>query len=66
MVQQAIINKDISYLPYPGSFDGQTIEIAPKGNGGDDVYNHFFDRDTTKTCFMLSKEFVKMKINQSK
>lgn len=65
-IQKAIVNKDISYLPYPNSFEGQVLEIAPKGNGGDDVYNHFFDKDVTKTCFMLSKEFVKMKINQSK
>lgn len=65
-VQEAILNKDISCLPYPSSFDRQVLEIAPKGNGGDEVYNHFFDKDVTKTCFMLSKEFVKMKINQSK
>lgn len=65
-IQMAIMNKDISYLPYPNSFGGQVLEIAPKGNGGDDVYNHFFDKDITRTCFMLSKEFMKMKIDQSK
>lgn len=65
-VREAIYNRDVNFLPYPGSFEGQVLEIAPKGQGGDDVYNHFFDKDTTKTCFMLSKEFMKMKINQSK
>ena len=65
-VREVIYNKDVKFLPYPGSFEGQVLEIAPKGQGGDDVYNHFFDKDTTKTCFMLSKEFMKMKINQSK
>lgn len=65
-VREVICNKDIKSLPYPGSYEGQVLEIAPKGQGGDDVYNHFFDKDITKTCFMLSKEFMKMKINQSK
>lgn len=65
-VREAVYNRDTKYLPYPGAFKGQVLEIAPKGQGGDDAYQHFFDRDTTKTCFMLSKEFVKMKINQSK
>lgn len=65
-VHQAILQKDVSLLPYPGSFEGQVLEVAPKGQGGDDAYNHFFEKDTTKVCFMLTKEFVKMKIDQSK
>ena len=41
MVQEAIKTKDISKLPYPKSYEGQVLEIAPKGQGGDDAYNNF-------------------------
>lgn len=61
-VQTAIRNNDISYLPYPKSYPTQYLEIAPKGNGGDDAYNNFFKADTTKTCFMLEKDFVYKKL----
>lgn len=57
-VRETIKTKNISKLPYPKTFENQCLEIAPKGNGGDDAYNNFFVKDTTKTCFMLSKEFV--------
>ena len=65
MVQEAIKTKDISKLPYPKSYEGQVLEIAPKGQGGDDAYNNFLNKDFTKTCFMLDKDFVNFKINQS-
>lgn len=62
-VKEAIETKDISKLPYPKSYENQVLEIAPKGNGGDDAYNNFFSKDFTKTCFMLDKDFVNSKIN---
>ncbi|MEG2235199.1 MAG: Sau3AI family type II restriction endonuclease [Clostridia bacterium] len=63
MVKEAIDKKDISLLPYPKSFEGQIMEIAPKGIKGDDAYNNFFNKDVTKTCFMFSKEFLIKKLN---
>lgn len=62
-IRKTIQTNDISNLPYPGTFDTQYLEIAPKGNGGDDAYNNFFTKDTTKTCFMLEKDFVYNKLN---
>ncbi|KMT22315.1 Sau3AI family type II restriction endonuclease [Clostridium cylindrosporum] len=62
MVRDAIKDRDISKLPYPNKFNEPTLVIAPKGNSGDDAYNNFFENDTTKTCFMLDKEFVYNKI----
>ena len=57
------LNKnDISLLPYPNSYKNQIIEIAPKGVKGDDAYNNFFKKDTTKTTFMLSKSFIEKKL----
>lgn len=63
MVQDAIELKDISKLPYPNSQEEQVLVIAPKGSGGDDAYNNFFKEDSTKTCFMLEKDFIFTKIN---
>lgn len=63
MVQRAIKDKNISKLPYPKSYEGQVLEIAPKGKGGDDAYNNFLNKDFTKTCFMLDKDFVNSKMN---
>ncbi|MDZ4992315.1 DNA mismatch repair protein MutH [Clostridium perfringens] len=57
-IRKTIKNKDISYLPVPKSFDTQYLELAPKGKAGDDAYKNFFINDTTKTCFMLQKEFL--------
>ena len=62
MVQEAINKNDISLLPYPNSYKNQIIEIAPKGVKGDDAYNNFFKKDTTKTTFMLSKSFLEKKL----
>lgn len=61
MVREAINDKDISKLPYPKSYEGQILEIAPKGAKGDDAYNNFFKG--SKTCFMMDKNFVNSKIN---
>ncbi|WP_338854132.1 Sau3AI family type II restriction endonuclease [Clostridium perfringens] len=62
-IRKTIKTKDISNLPVPGSFEKQYLELAPKGNAGDDAYNNFFLKDTTKTCFMLEKDFVFNKLN---
>ncbi|MEH7484374.1 hypothetical protein V7157_25545 [Neobacillus drentensis] len=62
MIRDAVREKDISRLPYPGSFEGQVHEIAPRGKGGDRTYQAFFEKDVTKTCFMLRKDFVKRKL----
>ena len=64
MVRAAIHSNDLNILPYPGSFEGLVLEIAPRGKGGDKAYEEFFDRDMTKTCFMISKAFLFKKIKQ--
>lgn len=61
MVRNAIIKKDIKKLPYPKSFDGQIMEISPKGVKGDD-YNKFFNKDVTRVCFRISKDFIFKKL----
>ena len=58
MVKKAIEKEDVSLLPYPNSFEGQILEIGPKGQKSDDAYNTFFNKDTTKTCFFLNKEIL--------
>ena len=58
MVKETIEKEDISLFPYPNSFNGQILEIEPKGQNSDDAYNTFFDKDKTKTCFFLNKEIL--------
>ena len=65
MVKETIAKKDISLLPYPNSFEGQILEIGPKGQKSDDAYNTFFNNEVTKTCFFLNKEYLFEKINKS-
>jgi len=62
MVREAIRTQDISKLPYPKVIDGQVLEIAPKGLKNADAYNHFFDKDVTKVCFMIDKDFIFKKL----
>lgn len=62
MVRETILNQDTSLLPTPNSFDGQYLVVAPKGQKGDDAYNNFFKKDTTKVTFMLTKEFLNEKL----
>ncbi|SHF14225.1 Sau3AI family type II restriction endonuclease [Clostridium fallax] len=66
MVQSAIINNDISILPYPKHSTEDKLDnplvIAPKGKKGDNAYDNFFEKDTTKVCFMLEKEFIYNKL----
>lgn len=64
-VKQSIEQQDFSLMPTPKSFDGQILEIAPKGQKGDDAYNNFFKEDKTKVAFMMTKEFIKNKLNKS-
>lgn len=62
-VKEAIEKKDFNLMPTPKSFDGQILEIAPKGKKGDDAYNNFFKKDKTKVAFMLTKDLLKEKLN---
>lgn len=61
-VKKAIEEHDVSLLPQPKKFDGQILEVAPKGQKGDDAYINFFKKDTTKVCFMLDKDFLFSKL----
>ncbi len=65
MVRKALIDKDISKLPYPNSIQGQVLEIAPKGKKNDDAYTNFFRNDVTKVCFMISKDFLYKKLTEN-
>lgn len=64
MIQKAIDFRDINFLPYPKSFKGQVVEVAPKGVKGDNAYKTFFYRDRPKVCLMLDKDFVFRKLNE--
>lgn len=63
-VRTAIKNKNISLLPIPKYYEGQILEIAPKGVKDDNAYTNFFKNDKTKVCFMLSKDFLFKKLNE--
>ena len=62
MIKNAIVNNDISLLPYPNSFMGQILEIGPKGAKGANAYENFFIQDKTKVCFMMNKDFIYRKL----
>ena len=64
-VKKAIQNRDTSLLPQPKLFDGQILEVAPKGGKDDDAYNNFFKNDVTKVCFMLDKDFLFKKLSEN-
>lgn len=60
----AIEEKNIDLLPIPlNGFKNYELELAPKGNKGD-TYEKFFENNTTKTCFMISKELINKKLNE--
>lgn len=63
MVKEAIEKEDINLLPYPRTFEGQILEIGPKGQKSDDAYNTFFNNGVTKTCFFLNKKILLQKNN---
>lgn len=65
MIKYAIEVKDVKYLPYPKRFPNQAIEIGPKGKGGMKVYEEFFNKDMTRTCLMLDKEFLYKKLQDN-
>lgn len=64
IVRKAILKKDIKSLPYPNSFDGQVLEVAPKGGKDANAYQNFLKKDNTKVCFMISKDFLFKKMNE--
>lgn len=64
-VKKAIEKHDISLLPYPKTIEGQIMEVAPKGKGGDDAYKNFFKKDVTRVCFMLSRDFLFKKLSEN-
>lgn len=64
-VKKAIEEHDVSLLPQPKRFIGQILEVAPKGQKGDDAYINFFKKDVTKVCFMLDKDFLFSKLNET-
>lgn len=64
LIQRTIQTKNINLLPKPKSFDGQLLEVAPKGQKGDKAYENFFSNDKTKVCFMLTKDILKEKLSQ--
>lgn len=61
MIQDAIITRDISKLPYLRVKTDIILGISPKGLKGDKAYENFFT--INKTGFALSKEFINSKIN---
>ena len=61
-LKEAVEKEDINLLPTPNSFEGQLLEIAPKGQKGDDAYNNFFKKDKTKVAFMISKTLLNDKL----
>ena len=63
MVKEAIEKEDINLLPYPRTFEGQILEIGPKGQKSDDAYNTFFNNGVTKTRFFLNKKILLQKNN---
>ena len=60
----AIEKGDISLLPLSmNGFKNYELELAPRGKKGD-KYKNFFENNTTKTCFMISKELVNKKLKE--
>lgn len=64
-IREAIKLRDITLLPVPKSFSGQTLVIAPKGQKGAEAYKTFLESETTKTSFMLEKNFIYKKFNEA-
>ena len=64
-IKLAIEKKDINLLPVPiNGFKKYELELAPKGEKGDNCYINFFKNNTTKTCFMISKELIDKKLKE--
>ena len=62
-IKIAIENQDVNLLPTAtNGFRNLELQIAPKGNKGDDAYNNFFKQDKTKVCFMISKGVLNKKL----
>ncbi|KZX14516.1 type-2 restriction enzyme Sau3AI [Methanobrevibacter cuticularis] len=63
MIQKTIETQNIENLPVPEK--SYPLVIAPRGKKGDNAYGTFLDKNETKTCFMLSKDFVNDKLKYS-
>lgn len=61
-IKETIEKKDVELLPTPNSFENQILEVAPKGQKGDNAYINFFKNDKTKVGLMLNKKFLYEKI----
>jgi len=62
-IKIAIEDHDVNLLPTAtNGFRNLELQIAPKGNKGDDAYNNFFKQDKTKVCFMISKGVLNKKL----
>ena len=64
-IKLTIEKQDINLLPTStNGFKDLTLQIAPKGSKGDDAYNNFLKKDSTKVCFMLNKKLIYEKLNK--
>jgi DNA mismatch repair protein MutH len=61
-VRETIKSGDIKYLPTPKSFKGQLLVVAPKSVKGAHAYETFLEKNNTKVCFMLEKDFIYKKL----
>lgn len=60
----AIEKRDVTLLPLStNGYKNYELELAPKGKKGD-KYENFFENNTTKTCFMISKELINKKLKE--
>jgi len=67
LVKETIKKRDINCLPIPlkKNKKGRPLVVAPKSTKGASAYINFFEKETTKVCFMLEKEFISKKIKPS-
>ncbi len=64
-IKLAIEKKDINLLPTStNGFKNYELELAPKGKKGDNPYLDFLKNNTTKTCFMISKDLINKKLKE--
>ena len=63
-IKLTIQKQNVTLLPTStNGFKDLELQIAPKGNKGDDAYNNFLKNDKTKVCFMLNKKLLHEKLN---
>ena len=62
--KKAIENHDITLLPLStNGFEKYELELAPRGKKGKN-YENFFEKNTTETCFMISKDLINKKLKE--